>query len=45
MDRYGVRATDLRRHGAMTPEQLDRLLEGVIRSAVPQAAGEGDGPR
>lgn len=42
MDRYGVKATDLRRHGAVTPEQLDRLLEGVIRSAVPQEAYEGD---
>jgi len=42
MDRYGVQAADLRRHGAMTPEQLDRLLEGVIRSAVPQEAGERD---
>ena len=38
MDRYGVEAADLRRHGAMTPEQLDRLLEGVIRSAVPHEA-------
>ncbi|MFI6655971.1 hypothetical protein ACIBL8_10740 [Streptomyces sp. NPDC050523] len=38
MDRYGVQAADLRRHGAMTPEQLDRLLEGVIRSAVPHEA-------
>lgn len=42
MDRYGVRAADLRRHGAMTPEQLDRLLEGVIRSAVPHEALERD---
>lgn len=41
MDRYGLKAADLRRHGAMTPEQLDRLLEGVIRSAVPQETGEG----
>jgi len=41
MDRYGVKATDLRRHGTMTPEQPDRLMEGVIRSAVPQQAGEG----
>ncbi|WP_185124030.1 hypothetical protein [Streptomyces sp. TLI_185] len=41
MDRYGVKATDLPRHGMMTPEQLDRLMEGVIRSAVPQQAGEG----
>lgn len=41
MDRYGVSATDLRRQGTMTPEQPDRLMEGVIRSAVPQQAGEG----
>ncbi|WP_405877190.1 hypothetical protein OG762_02010 [Streptomyces sp. NBC_01136] len=35
MAKYGVRDMDLRQHGSMTPEQLDRLLEGVIRSVVP----------
>ena len=45
MDRYGLKAADLRRHGAMTAEQLDRLLEGVIRSAVPQRTGEGGSAR
>jgi hypothetical protein len=35
MGKYGVRATDLRRHGTMTPEQLERLLEGVIKSVIP----------
>lgn len=33
--KYGVRTADLRRHGSMTPEALDRLLEGVIRSVLP----------
>ncbi|CAL9519581.1 hypothetical protein [Streptomyces griseomycini] len=42
MVRYGVKATDFRRHGAMTPAQLDRLLEGVIKSVVPR---EGDAGR
>ncbi|MFC7917981.1 hypothetical protein [Streptomyces sp. NPDC057386] len=39
MDRYGVRATDLRMHGSLTLEQLDRLLEGVFRSVVPAEEG------
>ncbi|MEU3839338.1 hypothetical protein AB0E88_04830 [Streptomyces sp. NPDC028635] len=39
MDRYGVRATDLRMHGSLTREQLERLLEGVLRSVVPPAEG------
>lgn len=39
MDRYGVRATDLRRHGSLTREQVERLLEGVLRSVVPPAGG------
>ncbi|MER6532081.1 hypothetical protein [Streptomyces sp. NPDC001508] len=39
MDRYGVRETDLRLHGSMTRRQLERLLEGVFRSVLPE---EGD---
>ncbi|MBD0420261.1 hypothetical protein H0H10_14050 [Streptomyces sp. TRM S81-3] len=39
MDRYGVRATDLRAHGSLTREQLERLLEGVLRSVVPPGGG------
>ncbi|WP_456197987.1 hypothetical protein [Streptomyces sp. QTS137] len=39
MDRYGVKSTDLRVHGSLTREQLERLLEGVLRSVVPP---EGD---
>ncbi|OSZ56253.1 hypothetical protein OQI_33990 [Streptomyces pharetrae CZA14] len=34
--KYGVRAADLRRHGSLTPEALDRLLEGVIHSVLPR---------
>ncbi|MEU9653449.1 hypothetical protein AB0E00_31760 [Streptomyces sp. NPDC048110] len=39
MDRYGVRSADLRAHGSLTREQLDRLLEGVLRSVVPPDGG------
>ncbi|MGW2496168.1 helix-turn-helix domain-containing protein [Streptomyces pseudogriseolus] len=42
MERYGVVAADLRHHGSMTPEQLETLLAGVIRSVMPT---EGDAPR
>lgn len=35
MDRYGVDSADLRVHGSLTREQLERLLEGVLRSVVP----------
>lgn len=35
MDRYGVRGTDLRAHGSMSRRQLERLLEGVLRSVLP----------
>jgi hypothetical protein len=35
LDRYGVKSTDLRMHGSMTRDQLERLLEGVLRSVVP----------
>jgi transcriptional regulator with XRE-family HTH domain len=35
MDRYGVNSADLRMHGSLTREQLERLLEGVLRSVVP----------
>ncbi|WCN05061.1 hypothetical protein [Streptomyces sp. M92] len=36
LDRYGVRGTDLRAHGSMTRRQLERLLEGVFRSVLPE---------
>ncbi|MFF2020482.1 hypothetical protein ACFVW2_01530 [Streptomyces sp. NPDC058171] len=36
MDRYGVKSTDLRTYGFMTREQLERLLEGVLRSVLPE---------
>ncbi|MET7809603.1 hypothetical protein ABZT26_01940 [Streptomyces sp. NPDC005395] len=39
MDRYGVRSADLRAHGSLTREQLERLLEGVLRSVVPPDGG------
>ncbi|MGW0330433.1 hypothetical protein ACWD0J_00930 [Streptomyces sp. NPDC003011] len=35
LTRYGIRDMDLRRHGTMSPEQLERLLAGVIRSVLP----------
>ncbi|CQR64608.1 hypothetical protein [Streptomyces leeuwenhoekii] len=38
MEKYGVVRTDLRSHCAMTPEQLEKLLAGVIRSVVPTKA-------
>ncbi|MFI9772788.1 hypothetical protein ACIHJG_39015 [Streptomyces sp. NPDC052415] len=34
MAKYGVVSTDLRRHGSMDVEDLERLLAGVIRSVV-----------
>ncbi|WP_344014757.1 hypothetical protein [Streptomyces thermospinosisporus] len=37
--KYGVRATDLRSHGCLTPEQLETLLEGVIKSVLPPEGG------
>lgn len=39
MDRYGVRSADLRALGSLTREQLERLLEGVLRSVVPPDGG------
>ncbi|CAM5670687.1 hypothetical protein [Streptomyces viridochromogenes] len=39
MEKYGVRDMDLRRHGTMSPEALERVLAGVIQSVYP-AAGE-----
>ncbi|MEU9598575.1 hypothetical protein AB0E06_17410 [Streptomyces sp. NPDC048109] len=39
MDRYGVRSADLRARGSLTREQLERLLEGVLRSVVPPDGG------
>ncbi|MEV1081995.1 hypothetical protein AB0I98_27715 [Streptomyces sp. NPDC050211] len=39
LDRYGVKSTDLRLHGSLSREQLERILEGVLRSVLPQ---EGD---
>ncbi|MFJ5842303.1 hypothetical protein ACIQGO_37125 [Streptomyces shenzhenensis] len=35
LDQFGVRGTDLRMHGSMTRLQLERLLEGVLRSVLP----------
>lgn len=36
MEKYGVVGTDLRLHGtALTPEQLEALLAGVIKSVMP----------
>lgn len=40
MERFGVQVTDLRHHGSMSREQLERLLEGVFRSVLPP---EGEG--
>ncbi|MGI5275179.1 hypothetical protein [Streptomyces rochei] len=42
LDRYGVVSADLRLHGSVPRAQLERILEGVLRSVVPQ---EGDGER
>jgi hypothetical protein len=42
MDRYGVKAADLRHHDTLSRQQLERILEGVLRSALPQ---EGDAKR
>lgn len=36
MEKYGVVGTDMRLHGtALTPEQLEALLAGVIKSVMP----------
>ncbi|MEU6478156.1 hypothetical protein ABZ858_14920 [Streptomyces sp. NPDC047017] len=35
MARYGVTGTDLRAHGSLTRDQLERVLEGVLRSVLP----------
>ncbi|MFB8776996.1 hypothetical protein [Streptomyces broussonetiae] len=42
LDRYGVKSADLRAHGSLTRHQLERVLEGVMRSVLPQ---EGDDRR
>ncbi|MFE9611477.1 hypothetical protein [Streptomyces sp. NPDC006012] len=39
LDRYGVKGADLRLHGSVSRAQLERILEGVLRSVAPQ---EGD---
>ena len=39
MDKYGVKGSDLRMHGSMSRAQLERLLEGVLRSVLPEDAG------
>lgn len=44
MDQYGVRSTDLRMHGSLPRRQLERLLEGVFRSVVPEL-DDGSGAR
>ncbi|MET7289957.1 hypothetical protein [Streptomyces sp. NPDC005573] len=41
MDRCGVRGTDLRAHGAPSRRQLERLVEGVLRSVLPDGPDEG----
>ncbi|MFJ5777074.1 hypothetical protein [Streptomyces sp. NPDC093094] len=35
MTKYGVVAADLRRHGALSAQALERLLAGVIQSVMP----------
>ncbi|MFE9769755.1 hypothetical protein ACFYPC_35425 [Streptomyces sp. NPDC005808] len=42
LDRYGVKGTDLRIHGSLSRDQLERILEGVLRSVLPK---EGDAGR
>jgi len=39
LDRYGVTGAALRAHGSLTRDQLERVLEGVLRSVLPT---EGD---
>ncbi|SBT89077.1 hypothetical protein GA0115233_1006127 [Streptomyces sp. DI166] len=39
LDRYGVKGADLRAHGSVSRVQLERILEGVLRSVAPE---EGD---
>ncbi|MGV9254581.1 hypothetical protein [Streptomyces sp. NPDC003697] len=39
MQRYGVVAADMRHHGTLTPEQLETLLAGVIKSVMPTEGG------
>ncbi|MFI8206685.1 hypothetical protein [Streptomyces sp. NPDC085937] len=46
MERYGVVGSDLRLHGAaLTNEQLEALLAGVIKSVMPTIQQQGDAPR
>ncbi|GAA2439117.1 hypothetical protein [Streptomyces glaucus] len=35
MEKFGIKAMDLRHHGSMTRGQLENLLEGVIKSVMP----------
>ncbi|WP_155055058.1 hypothetical protein [Streptomyces blattellae] len=42
LDRYGVKSADLRLHGSMPRQQLERILESVLRSVLPE---EGDTKR
>jgi transcriptional regulator with XRE-family HTH domain len=39
MERYGVKGTDLRAHGSLTRDQLERVLEGVLKSVLPPQGG------
>jgi transcriptional regulator with XRE-family HTH domain len=41
MNRYGVKGADLRVHGSMTRRQLERLLEGVFKSVLPEEEDTG----
>ncbi|MFF7451603.1 MULTISPECIES: hypothetical protein [unclassified Streptomyces] len=36
LDRYGVKGADLRAHGSLSRVQLERILEGVLRSVAPE---------
>jgi antitoxin component HigA of HigAB toxin-antitoxin module len=36
LDRYGVKGADLRAHGSVSRVQLERILEGVLRSVAPE---------
>lgn len=42
MKQLGVREIDMRRHGSMTPQELERLLRGVILSVLPPEGHKGD---
>ncbi|MEU3296672.1 hypothetical protein ABZ722_30560 [Streptomyces longwoodensis] len=41
LDKYGVKAADMRAHGNVSKEQLAALLEGVVKSVIPPKGGKG----